>query len=167
MQDCDSRFATLVSPFVSPRYFSLAAASALLSASLQSAASVLFDTRWFHVRCHLPRSRLCRLCRLPSGPYSLLYFGLVLYYRYPRHTSPARTLSYFAFTEKFPLPLTSRCSAFGGFPPPPSPSARARVAAHTAFHASCSNKIFAYILAAQVAISSVPSPASAIAAVCR
>jgi NACalpha-BTF3-like transcription factor len=31
---------------------------------------------------------------------------------------------------------------------------------------SCSNKIFAYILAAQVAISSLPSPASAIAAAC-
>ena len=62
------------------RYFSLAAASALLSATLQSVLSSLFDVRLLESRRFL-RLSSHRHCRLASGPYSLLYFGLVLYYR--------------------------------------------------------------------------------------
>ena len=120
---------------MSPRYFSLAAASALLSASLQSAASVLFGTRFFGMRCRLPRSRLCRHCRLPSGPYSLLFFGLVLYYRYRRRLSSPKPF----FVRKLARSDISPSQRNSRFPQlldawlsvaPPSPSALSQSSSH-------------------------------------
>lgn len=68
-----------------------------------------------------------------------------------------------AFAEKFLLPSTFRCLAFGT----PNEPSSTRPLSFSPVLLSCSNKIFAYILAAQIAISSVPSPASTIATLCR
>jgi len=71
------------------------------------------------------------------------------------------------YTEKSPLPSTYRCFVVGGiFPSHPHPQHSHRQA-QIAFTVSFFYKMFAYHLAAQAAIYSVPSPASAIAAACR
>jgi hypothetical protein len=81
---------SLFQSFSPSRYFSLAVASAVLSGTLQTAASALFDVRFVKLcpRVVSPPSRP-RPRRLPSGPYSLLYFGLVLYFRCPSSHLPS------------------------------------------------------------------------------
>jgi hypothetical protein len=61
-------------------------------------------------------------CRLPSGPYSLLYFGLVLYYRFAcARILPHHALSHSVFCREIPASLNFSMLGFRYRPPQPPP----------------------------------------------
>jgi hypothetical protein len=151
------------------RYFSLAITSALLSGTLQTAASAIFDVRLselraacsaFHITCHPPpqaavRTLLATLFR-PRSLFSVLFIAFaILFFLIILHSC-----------REIPPSINFTMLGFR-YPPSLTPQHSAPLLLLTLSSLSCSNKIFAYILAAQVAISSLPSPASAIAAACR